>query len=212
MKKFTLIELLIVVAVIGILLSLLMPALSKARGAARLAVCLSNQGQIIRAAFIFSKKNNSLFPPKSSPGWEGWLGSQGTGGGNTKPSKRPLNPLLQPKSDYEKVLVSDCPEDDTIIDIQGTSYMGNVATQGWIRPYNLKNDTYLMDIVSPSRFAMAFEQNVMVYNNAGKYYYLHKERKMNWVFGFADGAVTLTKVERKVLSTDSYTLDINDGK
>jgi prepilin-type N-terminal cleavage/methylation domain-containing protein len=45
-QGFTLVELLVVIAVIVILAGLLLPALSRAKEKARSAVCMSNQGQI----------------------------------------------------------------------------------------------------------------------------------------------------------------------
>ena len=64
-KKFTLIELLIVVAIIGILVSLLLPSLSKARYVARVAVCASGQKQNINALTIHFKNNNGHMPIRS---------------------------------------------------------------------------------------------------------------------------------------------------
>ena len=52
---FNLIELMVVIAIIGILLSMLMPALSSARDASMSAVCKSNQGNIYKAYIMHSE-------------------------------------------------------------------------------------------------------------------------------------------------------------
>lgn len=59
---FTLIELLVVIAIIGVLISILLPALGKARDAARRAVCLSNQRQVVIAAATYMNSNKDFFP------------------------------------------------------------------------------------------------------------------------------------------------------
>ncbi len=59
MKKFTLIELIIVTAIIGILLTMLMPSMAKAKEKAKRAVCASNISQNIRTMHVYALNNNS---------------------------------------------------------------------------------------------------------------------------------------------------------
>lgn len=60
---FTLVELLIVIAVIMILSSLLLPALKKARENANASICLSNQKQIGSLIYLYSGDYNGFTPP-----------------------------------------------------------------------------------------------------------------------------------------------------
>ncbi len=70
---FTLIELLVVIAVIGVLMSLLLPALSKAKASARRAACGSNLRQVGVGMGIYLGKFNDRLPyasmmPSVGPG------------------------------------------------------------------------------------------------------------------------------------------------
>ena len=56
-KGFTLIEMLVVTAIIAVLAGLLLPALARARESARLNTCLSNLRQLGTAVFMYTQYN-----------------------------------------------------------------------------------------------------------------------------------------------------------
>jgi prepilin-type N-terminal cleavage/methylation domain-containing protein/prepilin-type processing-associated H-X9-DG protein len=59
---FTLVELLVVIGIISLLISVLMPALSKARQTAQAAVCASNMRQVSLAVLNYTIDNRGRFP------------------------------------------------------------------------------------------------------------------------------------------------------
>ncbi len=60
-KGFTLIELLVVISIIALLVSILMPALSRARESARNSLCQSNLRQYGLATTMYTSDNNGGF-------------------------------------------------------------------------------------------------------------------------------------------------------
>jgi prepilin-type N-terminal cleavage/methylation domain-containing protein/prepilin-type processing-associated H-X9-DG protein len=70
-KGFTLVELLVVIGIIAVLISLLLPALGRAREQAKSVQCLSNLRTIGTFFQIYSTNNNAkMYPPTSFVGHE----------------------------------------------------------------------------------------------------------------------------------------------
>jgi len=62
-KGFTLIELLVVVSIIALLVSILLPALGKAREQAKRVYCANNLKQIATAMNMYALENRNQYPP-----------------------------------------------------------------------------------------------------------------------------------------------------
>ncbi|EIP97854.1 prepilin-type N-terminal cleavage/methylation domain-containing protein [Opitutaceae bacterium TAV1] len=67
---FTLIELLTVIAIIGILAAILIPTVGAVRAKARASQCASNLRQVGMALQLYANDNKDLFP---RTGWEGYV-------------------------------------------------------------------------------------------------------------------------------------------
>lgn len=103
-RGFSLVELLVVVAIASILLALLMPTLTRAREMSMRVKCQSNLRQIVAGIFAYASEHHGLAPvaaphelggprgivPESDP----WLPAR-MFGGSLEAEKRPLNPYLK---------------------------------------------------------------------------------------------------------------------
>ena len=103
---FTLIELLVVIAIVSLLIAILLPALKKARDAARTSMCLSNQRQCMLAAntYAFDYKD-ALMIKRNLAGnvkyWVYWLAYQkGTDGSSSTPKYTTRPVTLCPQNEF----------------------------------------------------------------------------------------------------------------
>ena len=115
-RGFTLVELLVVIGIIALLISILMPSLSRAREAANRTACLSNLRQIGMAFVMYANEHKGTFPRAAPMNWAGprpedWIHWQDTG-----PVLRQLDEssLANYLGKPVNVGVLRCPSDDAI--------------------------------------------------------------------------------------------------
>jgi prepilin-type N-terminal cleavage/methylation domain-containing protein/prepilin-type processing-associated H-X9-DG protein len=223
MKRFTLIELLIVIAIIGILVTLLLPALSAAREKSRIAVCCSNLSQVGRGAYLFMQENNHKFPDKgknANTHWTAnWLGKQGSLF-TMSVKQRYINKYLKDGMvNGDDLEVAQCPTEAGLqrYDEYGTSYGANNGfneySLGWRKKALPNHHTVFMSQVQDTaRMSMVHELPVYwiifrgIIEPENTYHSSYTERRYNMLF--TDGHVAAQmKVNVQAYNTESYTLN-----
>ena len=211
MKRFTIIELLVVIVIIAILISLLMPALGRIKEKTKDVSCKNNISQITKGTLMYAMNNNQSFPNNEGSVF-GWFGVDGVGGYSS--FARPVNKYLG--STREQAPLMQCPDDrygsyfnstrNNYVHT-GSSYAANTAypdrSRANLTKSNSRDGIKITQLSDPSRTVAIMEYGLLhwhyenhrsgVYNlKAGemRFYNWHSSNKPNrFNSSFGDGSV-----------------------
>ena len=213
--QFTLIELLMVIAIIAILLSMFLPSLSKSKDLAKAAVCSGNSSQNNKAMTLYLVDNDMTFPSyrgldSSNIGSvTSWIGISGTSGNyqDFSVTNKPLNVYLGYDSDGDYVNPARCNSSDgSWMKTYGTDIYANVA---W--PSNdLYDSRKLGKIRDTSRMLSFYESGAWYYAQGRNVQKLehHNQKKGRYNMTFLDGHVnTLMHIQPMANFGEYYTFD-----
>ena len=118
---FTLIELMIVLAILGILIAIILPALSSARERGRQSACLSNLRQLGLAIAAYAQDSDQQFPLGGDPAdlhSDSWRNYNGGIYWAEARTLRPLTSVLQPYTMDARIW--HCPSDTGFSSVEGS--------------------------------------------------------------------------------------------
>jgi prepilin-type N-terminal cleavage/methylation domain-containing protein/prepilin-type processing-associated H-X9-DG protein len=177
---FTLVELLVVIAVIAILAALLLPALAGAKESARRARCASNLKQIVLAANIYADENDGHFPAQPDDG----VAVSAAGGDG-----RNYYDLLMPQANNPDVWL--CPSAD-----KGPGRLLGYHMNGLIITTNGLRDTAIAEpsqtlLIAETGYRRLYDQAYLRPDHAASYLYDRPQRNHSGGSnaGFVDGHV-----------------------
>ena len=214
-KNFTFLELMIVIAVIGLLISILLPSLRSAKEASSRAVCMSNLSQIYSATTMYSKDWGKFWNSNNRPYTR--VGKSGTRYGQ-RVTSRLLNKYLGYTTDGTEVEVAKCPSDEyfkddrrdiTAYDLLGSSYCDNMAgntirRRGGSASKSLKGKGF-QQVVSPEKCLLYMEWPIVsqAYRPDEPFPAWHKKDQFFNVV-MVSGSVKYIRVLPRQVSSDNY--------
>ena len=150
-KAFTLIELLIVIAIISILASMLLPALNAARGTAKKIACVNNLKSIGTATGGYINDYNDYYPPWKGgaaglPGYNHllaiYLGGNPDDTDMTKTQFRPNVASEMAQADRLRAIIWQCPTDK--FHNLGTVFAANCYAMMGYKNDSVANDHFIV--------------------------------------------------------------------
>lgn len=230
---FSLLELLVIIAIIALLMAILLPSLSRAREQSRRARCAANLRSLTWAWHAYLDANGGHFLQYTNAN-NTYGGKQGSGSSLYRwpKTKHPLNRqlALDPRVARDAE-VFHCPADigttatagATSYDYVGTSYYTNDLLIGENKPQAPFPDDPCMDLKNKliprltqvTRGKISNESRLLLIGDAA-WYFMQKYNSTSWLYwhgrkyfhnlGFMDGHVAFIEIHKGLYVTPQYTV------